>query len=348
MTMTTSITQPDLSKVSLVKNHMALDGHKRTINYLRLSITDRCNLRCIYCMPEEGIPFIPHDEILTYEEMLHLARLSVQVGIRKIRLTGGEPLIRKGIIEFLRKLAKIEGLEEISLTTNGVLLKKYAADIKACGINRINISMDSLKADRFFKITGRDYFHQVWDGITEAERLGFNPIKLNVVAIRGTNDDEILDFARLTLKKPFHIRFIEFMPVGEQNGWNPQRFISTDEIREKIQTLGNLIPIESNAYDGPAERFMLEGARGEIGFIGALSHHFCANCNRLRITPEGHLRGCLFSDDEIDVKTPLREGKGDHQILNLMQTAIENKPKDHGLMDQEPRKCVRKMCSIGG
>jgi cyclic pyranopterin phosphate synthase len=346
--MKTGISHPDLSELSITKNHVALDAHKRMINYLRLSITDRCNLRCTYCMPEEGIPFIPHDEILTYEEMLQLARLSVQVGIRKIRLTGGEPLIRKGIIGFLRKLTEIEGLEEISLTTNGVLLKAYAADLKACGINRINISMDSLKADRFFQITGRDYFHQVWDGITEAERLGFNPIKLNVVAIRGINDDEILDFAGLTLKKPFHIRFIEFMPVGEQNGWNPQRFISTDEIREKIQTLGTLIPIESNAYDGPAERFMLEGARGEIGFIGALSHHFCANCNRLRITPEGHLRGCLFSDNEIDVKTPLREGKGEGHILNLMQLAIKNKPKDHGLMDHEPRKCVRKMCSIGG
>jgi GTP 3',8-cyclase len=320
----------------------------RVINYLRLSITDRCNLRCVYCMPEEGIRFAPHSEILTYEELLHLVGLSVQSGIRKVRLTGGEPLVRKGFINFLGRLGKIEGLNEITLTTNGVLLKDLAAEIKACGISRINISLDSLKPERFFQITGRDYFDLVWEGIQEAERLEFNPVKINVVVMKGINDDEVLDFARLTLEKPYHIRFIEFMPVGANNGWSPRKFISTEEVYEQIGTLGVLKPVKSNPLDGPAQRYVLEGGKGEVGFIGALSNHFCKKCNRLRMTAEGHLRSCLFSDQETDIKTPLREGKEDAHLLKLISHAIKNKPKDHGLGRYGPRKCVRQMSSIGG
>ena len=326
----------------------SIEKTNRVINYLRLSITDRCNLRCIYCMPEEGINFLPHSEILTYEEILHLVRLSVQNGIRKVRLTGGEPLVRKGFINFLTRLCRIEALKEITLTTNGVLLKDLAADIKACGICRINISLDSLKAERFFQITGRDYFDRVWEGIQEAERLEFNPVKINVVVMKGINDDEVLDFARLTLEKPYHIRFIEFMPVGENNGWSPQKFISTEEIYEQIGTLGVLKPVKPNPLEGPAQRYVLEGGKGEVGFIGALSNHFCEKCNRLRMTAEGHLRSCLFSDQETDIKTPLREGKGDAHLLKLISHAIKNKPKDHGLGRYGPRKCVRQMSSIGG
>ena len=326
----------------------SIEKTNRVINYLRLSITDRCNLRCVYCMPEEGINFLPHSEILTYEEILHLVRLSVQNGIRKVRLTGGEPLVRKGFINFLTSLCRIEALKEITLTTNGVLLKDLAADIKACGICRINISLDSLKAERFFQITGRDYFDRVWEGIQEAERLEFNPVKINVVVMKGINDDEVLDFARLTLEKPYHIRFIEFMPVGENNGWSPQKFVSTREIHEYIGTLGNLRPVRSNALDGPAKRCVIEGAKGEIGLIGALSNHFCKKCNRLRMTAEGHLRGCLFSDQEIDIKTSLREDKGDAHLLNLIRQAIKNKPREHGIERYGPRKCVRQMSSIGG
>ncbi len=325
-----------------------IDKTNRVINYLRLSITDRCNLRCTYCMPEEGINFLPHSEILTYEEMLHLVRFSVEAGIRKVRLTGGEPLVRKGFIPFLESLCRIEALKEITLTTNGVLLKELAADIKACGIFRINISLDSLKAERFFQITGRDYFDRVWEGIQEAERLEFDPIKINVVVMKGINDEEILDFARLTLEKPYHIRFIEFMPVGANNGWSPKKFISMEEIREQIGTLGVLRPVKSNSLDGPAQRYVLERAKGEIGFIGALSNHFCKKCNRLRITAEGHLRGCLFSDQEIDIKTPLRGSKGDAHLLNLIHQAIKNKPREHGTERYGPRKCVRQMSSIGG
>jgi len=325
-----------------------LDKRHRPINYLRLSVTDRCNLRCMYCMPEEGIAFLPHEEILTYEEMLHLVEISARCGIRKVRLTGGEPLARKGFIHFLERLCEIEALNEISLTTNAILLKEYASDIRDCGICRINISLDSLKPERFFKITGRDHFHKVWAGIQEAERLGFNPIKLNVVAIRGVNDDEILDFARLTLEKPYHIRFIELMPVGKENMWSVDKFISTEEIHERIQGLGSLKPILSNPLDGPAQRFTLDGGKGEIGFIGALSHHFCDSCNRLRLTAEGHLRSCLFSDQEIDIKTPLRAGKGDDYLIELIGRAMEDKPETHGLLKSGPRKCIRQMSSIGG
>ena len=321
---------------------------RRCINYLRLSVTDRCNLRCIYCMPEAGVAYMPHGEILSYEEMLRIVDLSVQCGIRKVRLTGGEPFVRKGFMYFLERLSEMETLDEITLTTNGVFLKEFAAAVKECGICRINVSLDSLQPGKFARITGRDYYEAVWEGIREAERLGFNPIKINVVAMRGVNDDEILDFARLTLEKPFHVRFIELMPVGKDNNWTPERFIPIGEILERIETLGNLVPIESNPNDGPAERFVLEGGRGEIGLIGALSHHFCEKCNRLRLTAEGHLRGCLFSDREIDLKTPLREGRRDDYLLGLVKLAMANKPLGREHMAHGPRKCVRQMSSIGG
>jgi cyclic pyranopterin phosphate synthase len=299
-------------------------------------------------MPEKGIRFMPHSGILTYEEMLHIVRLSIQKGIRKVRLTGGEPLIRKGFISFLERLCKIERLEEITLTTNGVLLKKLAADIKNCGISRINVSLDSLRPERFFRITGRDFFERVWEGLEEAERVGFNPVKINVVVIKGVNEDEILDFADLALKKSYHVRFIELMPVGEQNTWNPEKFVSTDEIYRLIQSQRDLQPVKLNPYDGPAQRYKMKGGYGEIGLIGALSNHFCSICNRLRLTSEGRLRGCLFSDQEIDLKIPLRNGKKDDYLLRLIELAIKNKPKEHGIVEDGPRKCIRHMNSIGG
>lgn len=325
-----------------------LDNNNRTINYLRLSVTDRCNLRCIYCMPEEGVKYNPHSEILTYEEMLRIVRLCVQRGIRKVRLTGGEPLVRKDIISFIERLCLINGLEEITLTTNGVLLKNFARPLRESGIRRINVSMDTLRPERFRLVTRRDYFNQVWEGIEEAESAGFEQIKINVVAIRGVNDDEILDFARLIFKKPYHVRFIELMPVGERNAWAKEKFLTTEEIFRKIQSIGPMRRVNSGPLDGPAVRYTLEGARGEIGLIGALSHHFCQTCNRLRLTADGHLRGCIFSDNETDIRTPLRKGRKDDYLLELITDAIINKPKDHGLDIYNPRKCVRSMNSIGG
>ena len=324
------------------------DNNHRIINYLRLSVTDRCNLRCIYCMPEEGVKFVPHAEVLTYEEMLFLVRLCVQQGIRKVRLTGGEPLVRRGIISFIERLSGIDGLEEITLTTNGVLLKHFARALRGCGICRINVSLDTLSKERFCHITRRDYFDRVWEGIEEAEAAGFAPIKINVVAMRGMNDHEVLDFARLTYTKPYHVRFIELMPVGEKNGWTSRRFMPTRDILNQISCLGPIRPVNSGPLDGPAQRYALKGAKGEIGFISALSHHFCEKCNRLRLTADGYLRGCLFSDQETDMKRPLREGQGDKRLLDLIQDTILNKPENHGLNIYSPRKCVRSMNSIGG
>lgn len=320
----------------------------RTINYLRLAVTDRCNLRCIYCMPEEGVQFLSHSEILSYEEMLRVVSLCVRKGIRKVRLTGGEPLVRKGIIPFIERLGEIDGLEEITLTTNGVLLKEFARPLRECGICRVNVSMDTLRPERFSRITRRDFFERIWEGIAEAESAGLSPIKINVVAMKGLNDDEILDFARLTYGKPYHVRFIEMMPVGERNSWTTKRFISIDEILGMIQRLGPVRAVPSQALDGPAQRYALEGAKGEIGLIGALSHHFCSTCNRLRLTPDGCLRGCLFSDRETDIKTVLREGGGDGRLLELITETIIHKPEHHGLDLYNPRKCVRPMNRIGG
>lgn len=324
------------------------DNNHRIINYLRLSVTDRCNLRCIYCMPDEGIKFLPHNEILTYEEMLRVASLCALHGIKKVRLTGGEPLVRKGIIPFIERLCVVEGLEEIALTTNGVLLKDFARPLRECGICRVNVSMDTLRPERFSRITRRGYFDRVWEGIEEAEAAGLSPIKINVVAMKGVNEDEILDFARLTYRKPYHVRFIEMMPVGERTGWSADKFLSTKEILSTIQRLGPIRPVNSKPLDGPAERYVLEGAKGEIGLIGALSHHFCEKCNRFRLTADGYLKGCLFSDHETDIKTPLRQGKGDSYLLDLITETIINKPKNHGLNIYSPRKCVRPMNRIGG
>ena len=325
-----------------------LDQYHRPINYLRLSVTDRCNLRCIYCMSEKGVSFIDHSEILTYEEILHIVKLCVKTGISKVRVTGGEPLVRRGIISFLERLGCIQELEEISLTTNGIKLKPFVQDIRRCGICRINVSMDTLRPERFKRITRKDLFAQVWEGIEAAATAGLHPIKINVVAMYGMNDDEILDFARLTYQKPFHIRFIERMPVGKSNAATRQAFLSTEKIMSQISTLGTLLPLNSGPLDGPARRFALKGAAGEIGFIGALSHEFCETCNRLRLTADGQLRACLFSNRQTDLKTPLRQGKSDKDLLKLITDTILNKPSRHDLRTGQPRKCVRTMNSIGG
>jgi cyclic pyranopterin phosphate synthase len=328
---------------------MLLDSFKRQLNYLRISLTDRCNLRCVYCMPEQGLPKIFHEDILTYEELVRLARLSVGLGIEKIRLTGGEPLVRKGLFGFIRSLKDLPGVRDISLTTNGVLLAEKAQDIWEAGIRRLNISLDSLDRGKYHRITRFDCFDQVWAGIQKAERIGFSPIKINVVALRGVNDDEILDFGRLSMEKPYHIRFIEFMPVGEENRWKTERFISSEETLQKLLTLGTLVPINGRGLDGPAKRMAFPGAKGEIGLISPISEHFCPSCNRLRLTAEGLLRVCIFSDWETDLRTLLRQGASDEQLEAAIQDAILQKPKEHPVQfSPVPRKCQRQMSKIGG
>jgi cyclic pyranopterin phosphate synthase len=324
-----------------------IDPYNRHLNYLRISITDRCNLKCIYCVPRDLIPRLSHDEILTYEEILRLVRIGIRLGISKIRVTGGEPLVRKGVYDFLTDLSGLDGLADLSLTTNGVSLKTNLNKIKAAGINRINISLDTLNRTKFEHITGLDLFDQVWQGIEMALGMGFHPIKLNIVALKGINDDELTDMARLSFDYPLHIRFIEYMPMGESQIGNGPLLLAP-EIKRRISVLGKLIPVPNTMNDGPAQRYHFEGAAGEIGFIHALSHHFCDRCNRLRLTARGQLRPCLLSDHHEDVRGIMRTGGTDEQLAEVFFKAVRHKPSDHNLAIQNPSRVCGQMSSIGG
>ena len=327
---------------------MLLDPYKRRINYLRISVTDRCNLRCRYCMPEEGIPIIRHDDLLRYEEILRIVRVFAAEGISKVRLTGGEPLVRKGIVGFIAQVSGIPQIKDLSLTTNGILLREFAYALKQAGLRRLNISLDSLRQERFCQITRRDEYEKVWAGIVEALSVGLSPIKLNMVAIRGVNDDEIEDFARLTLHLPLTVRYIEYMPSGNGEEWNESAILTLSEIRSRLDKVGKLIPIPMGQWDGPAMRYRFEGAQGEIGLIGAVSSHFCSECNRLRLTPDGKIRTCLFSDEEIDVKEILRRGGSDHDLKERLLMALKTKPERHHINTLLFKKCQRNMSAIGG
>lgn len=324
-----------------------IDRHDRRLNYLRISVTDRCNLRCTYCVPRDRIPRLSHAEILRYEEILRIVRIGVDLGITKVRVTGGEPLVRKGVIGFLESLAGISGISELTLTTNGVFLEDHAERIRAAGIRRLNISLDTLQREKFARITGSDALERVWQGIESIRRHGFSPIKLNVVALKGINDDELIDFARLTFRHPYHVRFIEHMPIG-QSRMKKTPPLLVPEIKDFIRPLGEMLPIEKNADDGPAERFRFKGAPGEIGFISALSHHFCSSCNRLRLTASGQLRPCLLSDRQLDLKGPMRAGCKDSQLAEFFQQAVRNKPSDHNLAVNDHAGVSCQMSSIGG
>jgi len=327
---------------------MLLDPYRRKINYLRISVTDRCNLRCCYCMPEEGIPLISHEEILTYEEILRIVRVFATEGISKVRLTGGEPLVRKGIVDFIHSLSQIKEIKDLSLTTNGILLKELARNLKQAGLKRINISLDSLRKERFCQITRRDDFERVWKGIEEALKVGLSPIKINMVAIQGLNDDEIESFARLTLRLPLSVRYIEYMPSGNGEEWKKSDMLTIPQIKSRLENVGKLIPIPSDQWDGPAQRFRIEGAIGEIGLIGPVSSHFCEDCNRLRLTPDGKIRTCLFSDEEIDVKELLRKGGTDRDLKERLLLALRAKPERHAINTHQFKKCQRNMSAIGG
>ena len=325
-----------------------IDTYNRHINYLRISVTDRCNLRCIYCMPKEGVSLIGHDEILRYEEILRVARIAAQKGITKIRITGGEPLARKGIIDCIAELNQIPGIADLSITTNGVLLEACAQPLYRSGIRRINISLDTLDPEKYRKITRGGDISAVLTGIRKAREAGFAPIKINVVAMRNVNDDEAVDFARLTMDRPVHIRFIEFMPVAGQTAWAEAQFISSQGLQDKISALGPLIPLDADEKAGPAKMFQLQGAQGKLGFITALSSHFCASCNRLRLTADGKLRTCLFSDDETDLKPLLRGGCTDAELSDVIEQAIRSKPQRHEIHEPSYKKCSRTMSAIGG
>lgn len=319
---------------------MLIDRFGRRIEYLRISLTDRCNFRCIYCESRGPFKFLPHEEILTYEEIEEIVRVGVSLGVKRVRLTGGEPLLRKNLENLIERLSQIPGLEDLSLTTNGYFLLEKAEPLKKAGLKRLNISLDTLNPEKFSKITGGFDFERIWKGILKAFELGFEPLKLNVVVIRGVNNDEILELAKLTLKYPWEVRFIEFMPLGKNKMWKEDRVVPVKEIREILEEFRPLK--EAFSYGGgPAKVFQWDGALGKIGLISPISEHFCGRCNRFRITADGRLRTCLFSDKEINLKDYLRRKKGDLKEAFLL--ALSLKPERRKLGEAK-----RVMRAIGG
>ncbi len=327
------------------------DPHKRCIDYLRVSITDRCNLSCIYCKPKIKFKLLRHPEVLRYEEIIRTVSVAASLGITHIRLTGGEPLIRRGLLDFVACLKRLDGIEDISLTTNGVLLEEMAGGLRAAGISRLNISLDSLDPEKFRSITGSDAWTRVWRGITRAEEVGFAPIKINMVPVKGVNDNEISDFARLTLDRAVHVRFIEFMPIGANDRWKTEVCVTGAEARSIIEReIGVLKPYASARSAGPSDNYQISGAKGVVGFISPISKHFCASCRRLRLTADGRIRPCLLSDTEIDIKSPLRGGCDDRELERLLRLALELKPERHYITfaDTAAARYQRTMSRIGG
>jgi len=299
-------------------------------------------------MPQGITSKLRHEDILTYEEFFRLVEIAVEEGVTKIRLTGGEPTVRRNFVDFVSQLNTIPGLSNLCLTTNGVLLPDMAEPLAAAGIKWINISLDSLKPQKFERITGFDKFHQVWQGIETALSLGFEAVKINVVAIQGENDQEFIDFARLTLERPLDVRFIEYMPMGAVGYWSEERFISSGQIKELLTPLGPLTPVPSTDKDGPVKKYRLPDSRGTVGFISALSDHFCATCNRIRLTADGKLRLCLHSNQELDLKTSLRQGATRQELTDILRQAVLNKPARHLLNEKIHPSSNRSMNLIGG
>lgn len=329
------------------------DAFGRVIDYLRVSVTDRCNLSCVYCTPSQPIPRRTRLEILRYEEIVRVVEAAARLGLRKIRLTGGEPLIRAGLPELVAALARNPDIQEISLTTNGMLLDSLAEPLADAGVARVNVSLDTLQPDRFDRITRGGRIDRVWRGIEAAERAGLSPIKLNMVVIRDLNDDELEAFARLSLTRPWNVRFIELMPIANQGDWGPEfpspsrRFVPVAEMRERLASLGELLAADGPRGNGPAQICRLPGAAGTLGFISSISRHFCGDCNRLRLTADGRLRPCLLGEGEVDLRPALREGADVTRLQTLIAGAVLAKPGRHGLPDQAPHP-GRGMTAIGG
>ena len=323
------------------------EGFSRQINYLRISITDRCNLRCFYCTPWGGWEKLPAPEILRYEELLRIASVAVGVGIRKIRVTGGEPLVRRGAVDFLQSLHRLPNLREVCLTTNGVQLPELAPALYMAGLRHLNLSLDTLRRDRYRELTGSDNLPEVLAGLSRVATLGFHRIKINCVVLKDINEDEILDFALLARDHPYQVRFIEFMPTVPQKRW-ARHFFPMAEVRRQLQVLGPAEAVASGDTAGPARIFHLPGFRGELGFISSISDHHCRTCNRLRLTAAGRLRPCLFGAQELDLKGPLRQGVSDRDLAQLFRQAIhlKNRGWRPSVLDSPPS--CHSMVSIGG
>ncbi|WP_251859633.1 GTP 3',8-cyclase MoaA [Clostridium sp. Marseille-Q2269] len=317
-----------------------VDSFGRNINYLRISVTDLCNLRCKYCMPEQGINKIDNRQILKLEEIEEITNTFVELGVTKVRITGGEPLIRNNILNIIKNIGQIKGIEDFSMTTNGTLLKDYSKQLRSFGINRLNISLDTLKKDKYEYITRGGSFKNLLKGIEKAKQIGISPIKFNVVLVKGFNDDEIEDFVNLTVHEKVDVRFIELMPIGQCKNWSLGKYVSNEIV---LRTVKNLIEIEKEDISSPAKYYKLRNAKGKIGLISPISCMFCENCNRVRLTCDGKLKLCLHSNDEIDLKTHLRNGES---IKEIIINAINKKPEKHHLENGEY--IDRNMVAIGG
>ena len=326
---------------------MLIDSFNRKIDYLRISVTDRCNLRCVYCMPECGIINKSHDQLLTFEEITRIVGVAASEGITKIRLTGGEPLVRKDVINLIASLSAIKQIEDISMTTNGVLLERYALELKKAGIKRLNISLDSLNDARYQSITRFGDLKSVKAGIEKAIVAGFSLIKINVLLLSGIGEDEIVDFIKLTKESLVHVRFLELMPVGNHKFYKNDCFITCEDVMEICRKFG--IIEEASVYgNGPARDFRFKESVGTFGFIAPLTHKFCATCNRLRLTSDGFLKGCLHSDLKVNLKGPLRRGISNKELTYLIESAVNTKPQEHTLDKNTLKSSEYLMCQIGG
>lgn len=326
---------------------MALDRYGRWIHYLRISVTDHCNLRCIYCMPEEMV-FRPTAELMQDDEILQLVRLFAGLGFDKYRLTGGEPTIRAGIVSLVESMSQTPGVKSVTMTSNGVLFSRLANDLVNAGLKRVNFSLDTLDPQKFKRLTRWGSLEEVWKGIEAAERAGLTPIKINVVAVRNHNEEDIIPLARLTLNRPWQVRFIEMMPFGGKTEFQRSNVVTSNQVREIIEReLGELLPVNEGKLDGEARLFQIDGAIGMLGFISTVSQPFCSSCSRVRLTADGRLRLCLLHDKEVDLLTPLRQGATDKELIELIQGAIWDKPWGNELA-QGLIPVNRTMSQIGG
>jgi cyclic pyranopterin phosphate synthase len=321
------------------------DGFGRSIEYLRISVTDRCNFRCRYCMPAAGLEWLPKPDILSYEEITQVVRELAPLGLRRLRITGGEPTLRPQLELLVGMLRSIPGIEDISLSTNGVRLPELAGSFRKAGLDRVNMSADSLRPDRIRQISRRNIDFDPIAAATAAERAGLSPIKINVVVMRGINDDELRDFARLTIEREWHVRFIELMPVGEMRELTWDHVVPSEEVLRQLEEIAPLEPAAGPARgNGPARYFRFADARGTVGLITPMSHTYCGSCNRVRLTADGRLRTCLFGDDEVDLRSPLREGL---PLEPFFRSALSSKPKEHHLLQMQVGG-LRALSQVGG
>jgi len=323
-----------------------IDSFGRIADDLRVSVTDRCNLRCGYCMPPEGMPWLPRSEILTYEEIDRLVGVFMALGVRTIRLTGGEPLARRDLAILVAMLSE-RAVPDLSLTTNGVLLAEHADTLARAGLRRVNVSVDSLLRHRFAEMTRRDALDRVMEGLRAAESAGLTPIKLNCVVVRGTNDDEVVDFARFARETGYEVRFIEFMPLDAQGAWTRDAVVPSREVLDRIDAAYPIEPVRHGPEPATMWRFR-DGARGAVGVIASVSEPFCSSCNRIRITADGQFRTCLFALEETDLRALLRDGATDHQIADVVRAAVAGKWAGHKINDDDFARPARSMSLIGG